>query len=153
MSGEESTAPATDGERVPLLTVGGSSFPCVDHVSEWNLMRLAAKLEDGDEMVGMAAMYRFVLSIVREEHREALDEHLGTLDLERSDLDNAIGDALVEIAGRGKYSGPPTATRPSEASSGSSSAGSTETAPTRRVVSLSRGTVSVAEDETSSSTG
>lgn len=156
MSSGESTAPATVEEwDGPLLTVGGSSFPTVDHVAEWNLMRLAAKMEDPDEMVGLAAMYRFVLSIVRPEYRDALDEHLGTLDLARSDLDNAIGDALVEMAGRGKRSGPPTATRPSGASSGSSSDGSPETAPTRRVVSLSRGTSreEPIEAETGSSTG
>lgn len=144
MSAEESVALATGeqgGDDAVLFTVGGSSFPCVSWVPQWNVMRLAAAMDSGDEMRAMAQMYRFVLSMVRPEAHEALEAHLSTLDLERSDLDNAIGDALVEMAGRGKGSGVPRGIPKNGESSGSSSDGSTETAPTRRVVSLSRGTV------------
>lgn len=131
MSTEEPTAPA--------FVVGGSSFSCVSFVPQWNIMRLAAAMES-DEMHAMGAMYRFILSMVLPEEHEALEAHLSTLDLELADLDNAIGDALVEMVRQGKGRGRPMGIPPSAADSGPSSDGSTETAPTRRVVSLSRGT-------------
>lgn len=149
------TNPATETEaepRPPLFKVGGEAFECVSFVPQWNMMRLAAAMESGDEMQGMAAMYRFVMRIVKPHEHERLEVHMDSLDIEHSDLDNAIGDVLVEMAGRGKVSGPPKGIRPSDSSSGSSSGGSPETPPTHLVVSLSQGTVRPAPPATESST-
>lgn len=144
---------AEDGAiDAPLFTVGGVSFACVDHVPHWNTMRLAAAMDSGDDMKALAAMYRFVLGMVRPEEHERLDAHLSTIDFERSELDHAIGDAMVDMARRGKGTGVPTSTRLTEPGSGPSSAGSPETKPMRRVVSLSRGTVEAHEGAPTSST-
>jgi hypothetical protein len=116
----------------PVLRIGGEKFGCVDFVPQWNLMRLAKKMQDEDPMAGMAAMFDFLKFVVLAEDWERFDAHMSTLDLEEADLDSAIGDLLVEMAGRGKGSGVP---------SGRSSDGSPETPATQRVVSLSRGTV------------
>lgn len=138
---EQHNHDARPKDDAPRLIVGGVAFRCVPWVPQWNLMRLADAMDSGDDMRAMAAMYRFIVRMVLPEDHEALDAHMSTLDIERSDLDNAIGDALVEMAGRGKRSGPPVGIPPSGAASGSSSAGSVEAAPMHRVVSFSQGTV------------
>lgn len=127
----------------PQFVVAGASFDCVTYVPQWNLMRLAAAMDSNDDMKAMGAMYTFIKRMVVEEEHDRLEEVLGNLDLDVSSLEHSIGDALVEMAGRGKGSGVPKGIRPSEESSGSSSDGSPEAPPTSRVVSLSRGTVEV----------
>lgn len=131
MSGELDLGPA------PTLHVGGESFECVAWVPQWSLMRLA-KAMTGAEMTALAGMYDFLQVLVLPSEWERFDAHMSTLDLERSDLDHAIGDVLVEMGGRGKESAD---------SSGSSSGGSPSPAtpaPSRHV-SFSQGTVEVVE--------
>lgn len=134
------------GTEGATFTIAGRSFGCVEHVPAWNVMRLADAMGSGDEMRALGTMYRFILRMVREDQREALDEFLGETEIDPSDLEHAIGDTLVEMAGRGKAPAPPTATRPSDSSSGPSSDGPQEVAPFSRVVSFSRGTVDVVEN-------
>lgn len=122
----------------PRLRLGDEEFECVPWVPQWHIMRLAKALSTDDEMLGLAAMYDFLGHLVTKEEWPRFDAFMSTLDLERSALDNAIGDVLVEMGGRGKASGE---------SSGPSSGGSPtpETSPSSRVVSFSRGTVEVTE--------
>jgi hypothetical protein len=127
----------------PQFVVAGESFDCVTYVPQWNLMRLAAAMDSNNDMKAMGAMYAFIKRMVIEDEHERLEDHLGSLDLDVSSLEHCIGDALVEMAGRGKGSGVPKGIPPSGESSGSSSDGSPEAPPTSRVVSLSRGTVEV----------
>lgn len=138
MSDEQTTGgdEALDLGPAPMLRVGGEEFECVAWVPQWSLMRLAKAMSTNDEMLGLAGMYDFLSTLVLPAEWARFDAFMSTLDLERSDLDNAIGDVLVEMGGRGK------------ASAGSSSpslGGSTtpETPQQSRVVSFSRGTVEV----------
>lgn len=146
------SAVAEAGPEPVTFRIGGESFECVNHVPNWNIMRLADAMEQDDEMKALAVMYRFVLRLVVEAERPRLDEFLSEYDFEFDELEHAIGDALVEVAGRGKGSGVPRGIPPSDASSTPSSGGSERTPATHRVVSLSRGTVHPATPESDSST-
>jgi hypothetical protein len=131
-------AEALDLGPAPMLRVAGEEFECVAWVPQWSLMRLA-KAMSSDEMTGLAGMYDFLQVLVLPKEWARFDAYMSTLDLERSDLDNAIGDVLVEMGGRGKGSAD---------SSGSSSGGSPSPAtpaPSRHV-SFSRGTVEVIDE-------
>jgi hypothetical protein len=132
--------------------IGGEVFECVGHVPNWNIMRLAAAMDSNDEMKALGVMHSFVLRLVKETERTRLDEFLSEYDFEFDELEHAIGDSLVELAGRGKGSGVPRGIPPSAPTSTPSSGGSEETSPSHRVVSLSRGTVKPATPETDSST-
>ena len=118
----------------PTLRLGGKEFACVQWVPQWHIMRLAKALSTGDEMDALAGFYDFLQVIVQPQEWNRFEAFMSTLDLERSDLDNAIGDVLVEMGGRGKASA---------GSSTPSSGGSSTpvTPPTSQVVSFSRGTV------------
>lgn len=140
------------GPEPATFRIGGEVFECVKHVPNWNIMRLASAMDSADEMKALAVMHDFVLRLVVEDERQRLDEFLSEYDFEFSELEHSIGDALVEVSGRGKGDGIPRGIRPSEESSSPSSGGSTETNPSRRVVSLSRGTVEVETPPTPSST-
>jgi hypothetical protein len=85
-------------------------------------------------MRAMAGMHDYLRALVAPSDWSALDAHLGATEVDFDALNNAIGDVLVEMAGRGKGSAE---------SSGPSSDGAPTppTAPSSRVVSLSRGTV------------
>lgn len=117
----------------PTFVIGGESFECVPVVPHWQIMKLA-KAYVSDEMQAMAGMIDFLEKMIAPHEWDRFDAHMGTLDLERADLDNALGDTLAQMGGRGKDNLP---------SPGPSSAGSptTETPPSQRVVSFSRGTV------------
>lgn len=140
------------GPEPATFRIGGEVFECVKHVPNWNIMRLAAAMEQSDEMKALAVMHNFVLRLVVEEERDRLDEFLSEYDFEFDELEHAIGDALVEVAGRGKGTGRPVGIPPSGAASTPSSDTSEGTPPSRRVVSLSRGTVEPATPENNSST-
>jgi hypothetical protein len=117
----------------PVLTLAGKTFRCVPFVPQWHLMKLAASMTK-DDMTALAGMYEFLRSLILPEDWSAFDAHMGTLDIEKDQLDNAIGDTLVQMAGRGKDS---------DGSSTPSSDGlpNPATPPMSRVVSLSKGTV------------
>lgn len=138
MAGEESTA--------PVLRVGGSSFRCVEETpSEWSLMRLAAKGERGDD-AGAAALYNFVMDLLVPDERDRFDRHMDEHRVGISELNNAIGDLVVEMAGRGKERARLAAAQPQDRLPGTSSAGSQAPASlSHRVVSLSQGTVQYAD--------
>lgn len=144
MSDEESTA--------PVLRVGGSSFRLADSFSNWRMMKLASAMKSNDDMRALGEMHDFIVHLVHPDEQQALDDHLSSVDVDPSDLEHAIGDALVEMAGRGKVppatqAGVPLDHLPSRSSGGSPA----PAAPSRRVVSLSQGTVEYAPlDETSS---
>jgi hypothetical protein len=136
----------------PILRLGGEEFECVPRVSHWQLMKLAAAMKGGD-LDALGGMYDFMQKIVVPSDWQALDDHLSAqVEFDYDDLESAIGDVLVEMAGRGKDSAE---------SSGPSSAGAPTppTPPSSRVVSLSRGTVEEVplgaprSDEPTSSTG
>lgn len=145
MTGEEPTA--------PVLSVGGSSFKCADNFSNWRLMKLASAMKSGDDMRAMGEMHDFIVYLVHPEERDRLDAHLSAVDVDPAELENAIGDALVEMAGRGKAlpatpAGVPLDHLPSRSSGGSPA----PAAPSHRVVSLSQGTVEYVTPEETSST-
>jgi hypothetical protein len=135
---DEAAADTLDLGPVPTLRVSGEEFECVAWVPQWSLMRLAKAMSTNDEMLGLAGMYDFLKVLVLPGEWARFDAFMETLDLERSDLDNAIGDVLVEMGGRGKES----AGSSSPSSGGSASPA---TPAQSRHVSFSRGTVEVVE--------
>jgi hypothetical protein len=133
---------ALDLPEAPHLRLGGEAFECVVFVPQWHLMRLAKALQTNDEMLALAGFYDFLKVLVLPNEWDRFDAFMGSLDIERSDLDNAIGDVLVEMGGRGKESA---------GSSGPSSDGSSSpaTPAQSRHVSFSRGTVEVVQESLS----
>lgn len=117
----------------PRLIVGGETFECVPAVPQWQIMKLA-KAYASDDIAALAGMFDFLQKLVAPHEWDRFDTFMETLDLERAELDEAIGNALAEMGGRGK------ATEPL---SGPSSAGSEtpETPHEQVAVSFSRGTV------------
>jgi hypothetical protein len=115
------------------LTLKGKEFRVVKPPT-WATMRLMAAYTSGDDGRAFGAMYDFLSHLVDPADWSAFQAHASTADVEFTDLDSAIGDAMASLAGRGKGS---------EGSSTPSSGGSQtpETPPTSRVVSLSKGTV------------
>jgi hypothetical protein len=133
------------------LKLRGREFACRPSVPRWDLMRLASAMSSGDTMRGMGAMFDFVSKLIAPEAWPEFDAFMSEAGLDNFDeLDNAIGDALAEMGGRGKGR--------DESSMPSSGGSPTEATPAAsRVVSFSRGTVEVEEpnplDEMTSSTG
>jgi hypothetical protein len=134
----------------PLLKLAGREFRCVPHVPTWAVMRLAAGYTSGQSMRTYAAMYEFLKVALLSDEWSGFEEHASSINATATQLDEAIGDLLVEMGGRGKATAAPV---------GRSSDGSPTpaTSPISRVVSLSRGTVEVKEpglsDAATSSTG
>jgi hypothetical protein len=133
---------ADDGGEVdlpaPMLRIGGREFACRPSVPPWHVVKLARALDDDDDLHALAAMHRFLERLVEPDAWEEFSAFMDDYDLDRGTLDNAIGDVLVEQAGRGK----------ANAGKSSSSSGGSATPPTppvSRVVSLSKGTVEVGE--------
>lgn len=124
-----------------VLVLGGETMRCVDVMPIGMAFDLAEAVDSGSEMRAIATIGRTLKALVVEEDRPRLEAvlHRSTDVVTFADLNRAMGDLMVQ------YSGRPTA--PPSASQG----GSARTDGTRRVVSLSRGTVR--EDETSSRGG
>lgn len=134
MTGELTDEQVDELVKPVLLRLSGRAFACRPAVPQWSLMKLASAMSRGDEMLAMGAMYDFLKVLVVPEAWADFEAFMLSVDIEHSQLDEAIGTALAEMGGRGKGSGAP---------SSPSSAGSPppETPAVSRVVSLSRGTV------------
>lgn len=134
MSAVTDDAPELDIPDAPRLKIAGEEFECVVSVPHWSLMKLAKALTVDDDMLGLAAMYDFLGVLVIDSEWERFDTFMGTIDIEKSSLDHAIGDVIVQMSNRGKAS----AGSSSPSSGGLPTPG---TPPTSRVVSFSQGTV------------
>lgn len=134
----------------PLLKLGDRTFRCRPAVPTWVIMRLSSAYVSKNDLRTFGAMYDFLGHAIVADDWSAFEEYATEAELDFDALDSAIGDVLAEMGGRGKAKAE---------SYGPSSGGSPtpETSPTSRVVSLSKGTVSIEEqglsDAAVSSTG
>lgn len=117
-------------------------FECRQAIPPWRLAELAAAQASNDVMRQLGGYYEFVMAVLEPDQRGRFATAMHDADddptiVER--LNEAIGDLMLEYADR-----------PTERAS-SLPTGGTKTPVTRRVVSLSRGTVE--EEQTSQTDG
>ena len=117
-------------------------FRAVDKPPRWAFLQTAVAAKKGDEEDQMVALYELTQALLLPSERARFDRYMGDNDEFFDKLQDSISKLCEEYV-----------ERPLAASSNSSSS-SEPTAPTSRVVSLSRGVVEVTspEAETPSST-
>jgi len=106
-------------------------FTTVESAPKWAMMKMATVAKSKDQVAQMAALVKLVGVCVVEEDRDRLDDYLN----EHDDAVDRLEEALTPVMTF--WSGRPLEQRPAS----SQPSPLTESAPSSRVVSLSRGTV------------